>query len=207
MNGHFHIAFNLFWAGLLLCKQLHQLLCPLICLAFIQKECILFSLLLSSANVPLISSRYNNIVRAYTGIGNTNPKSQKNFQLINEWEQGCYEPCGHLCIILSLIVLLPWLLLHLPNLSFRRGSEGTLNAETILGHPHPARSTGREGLLGTAHYVSTLCCVLCNVFPSQPSVLTYRCLTDTLSLKLSRTWPASQSGAGYKTGVKPPRFA
>lgn len=136
-------------------KQLPRLLWLLICLAFIQKMCILFSLLLSSANIPLISRRYNNIVRAYAGIGNTNPKSQKSFQLINEWEQGCYEPCDHLHIILSLIVLLPWLLLHLLNLPFRRGSEGTLNAETILGYPHPARSTGREGLLGTARYVST----------------------------------------------------
>lgn len=182
MNGHFHIAFDLFWAGLILSKQLPRLLCLFICLAFIQKMCILFFLLLSSANIPLTSRRYNNIVRAYAGIGNTNPKSQKSFHLINEWEQGCYEPCDHLRIILSLIVLLPWLLLHLVNLPFRRGSEGTLNAETILGHPHPARSMRREGLLGTAHYVSTLCCVLCNFFPARPSVLTYRCLTDTLSL-------------------------
>ena len=116
-----------------------------------------------------------------TCIENTNPKRQKNFQLINEWEQGRYESCGHLCIVLSLILWLLRFLLRLLNLPFHWGSEGCLNAETILGHPHPARPTGREGLVGTAHYVSTLCCVPCNALPAWPSVLTYRCLTDILS--------------------------
>lgn len=52
----------------------------------------------------------------------------------------------------------------------------------LLGHPHPAGSMEREGLKGTAHHVSTLCCVLFNAFPALSRVLAHRCLTDTLSL-------------------------
>ena len=61
----------------------------------------------------------------------------------------------------------------------------------------------REEPVGTSQHVSTWSCVLCSASAAWPSVITHRCLSDWRSVtKLSETWPACQSGPGYKTGVK-----
>lgn len=93
-------------------------------------------------------------------------------------------------------MLVLWLLFYL-----HQGSAGGRNAVPSLGHPHPASSTGGEGLLDTAHHVSPSCCTLWNAFPAWPSVLPYKRLTHTIA-KLFRTWAVCQSGPGCKTAVK-----